>query len=123
MAVGLLLDARCETCGYTEHNLALGANREFMLEEPEGWLSVITACPSCRTLIDVALSREEVRASDGAPDLTCPDCGTPVPRPNEIYPDLTLTKIARREQTVIEEQRCPQCGEQTLTVWIVGTFE
>ena len=120
---GLLLDAQCDRCGYSERNLALGANADFLLERPDGWLSVVTACPACRRLVDATVSRKEAAAAEGAPDLVCPECGQSVPQPNDVYPELTLTGVAESETTVIEEQPCPRCGERTLTVYVVGTFE
>lgn len=121
MSTVLLLDAECDVCGYTTHNLALGANPEFLRGDPDGWLSVVSACPSCRVLVDVTVTRSEITAAASDPDLFCPDCGTALPDPNAAYPDLTMTRIAAREQTEIENQRCPRCGEHELTVRIVGT--
>lgn len=122
MSTALLLDAHCNNCEYEEHNLALGANHDFLLDRPDGWLSVVTGCPTCQKLVDVPLSRKEFDRSEGEPDLVCPDCNTPLPAPNTTYPDLTLTKIARHDTTHIEDQQCPRCGLEMMTVRIVGTF-
>ncbi len=123
MSSGLLLDARCEACGYEASNLALGANQAFLLEEEEGWLAVITACPRCRTLVDVSMTRKEIEATRGAPKLVCPHCGRPLPQPAKTYPQLTLQAVASARRTVFEGLRCPRCGELTLMVRVVGSFQ
>lgn len=122
MTTTLLLDATCQNCEYEDHNLALGANSDFLLERPDGWLSVVTACPSCQKLVDIPLRHKDFADADGEPDLVCPDCETRLEQPNQAYPELTLTSIAEKDTTIIEEQRCPRCGQETMTIRIVGTF-
>lgn len=122
MASGLLLDAWCEACGYRASNLALGANQAFVLGEEDGWLAVITACPRCRKLVDVTVTRREIRESGGSLTLVCPDCGQQLPQPAHVYPQLTVQAVATSGKTVFEGLPCPSCRATALTVRIVGHF-
>lgn len=123
MSTGLLLDATCLTCGYEVRNLSLGATAAFAAGAPGGWLALITACPSCQALVDVALTRSEVEGDDQRPELHCPHCEALLPPPNQTYPDLTLVRIAAIEGGEIGPQVCPRCRNATLIVRIVGTFD
>lgn len=109
--MGLILDARCDACGYARPGLRLGATHAEIGAHDISHQEVYAA-PCCRAL-------QSVRLFMGAPPPTptCDDCG----RPFELAPERRY-RISTLKGEVLVGHPCPRCAARALAFTRAGTF-
>jgi hypothetical protein len=109
--MGLVLDARCDDCGYACEGLRLGATHEQIAAHDRSHLEVFLA-PCCRDLQSVLLVL-------GAPwpEPPCERCGAPVTLAVE-----RRYRISTMKGEALAGHPCPRCAKTTLRFERAGTF-
>ena len=109
--MGLILDARCGSCGFARQGLRLGATTAQMSGERRSALHLF-ACAACRDVAQVELFLGEPR---GAPP--CDRCGAALAL--EPARELRVVRLAGEK---LDGHACPRCGGATLGFEPAGSF-
>lgn len=109
--MGLILDARCDACGYARPGLRLGGSHAQIEAHDVSHLEVYAA-PCCRDLQSVHLFL-------GAPLPTppCEGCGQAFELTSE-----RRYRISTLKGEVLTGHACPRCEARTLAFARAGTF-
>lgn len=109
--MGLVLDARCDDCGYARDGLRLGATHAQIAAHDVSHLEVFAA-PCCRDLQSVHLF-----LGVPWPQPPCERCGAPV----TLVPERRY-RISTMKGEVLQGHPCPRCEKKTLRFVRRGTF-
>lgn len=108
--MGLILDARCDACGYARAGLKLGATHAQIAAHERSHHEVFAPC--CQELQSVL-----VVLGEPWPQPPCERCGQPVTLAAE-----RRYRISTMKGEVLTGHPCPRCGAKSLRFERAGTF-
>jgi DNA-directed RNA polymerase subunit RPC12/RpoP len=109
--MGLILDARCDACGYGRDGLRLGATHAQIAAHDRSHHEVFAA-PCCREVQSV-----EVVLGAPWPEPPCAGCGRPFTLVTE-----RRYRISTMKGEVLSGHACPRCDARSLRFERAGTF-
>ncbi len=105
--MGLILDARCEACGFEHAGLKLGATMEQMSGERRSFLHLLP-CVGCGDIATL-----ELALGEPGPDARCPECTAAL---GAAY------RIVRMKGLALAGHACPRCRAPHLAFSEAGKF-
>lgn len=109
--MGLILDAGCDSCGFSRRALRLGATHAEIATHDVNTLELF-ATPCCKSMQSV-----RVLMGQPYPAPPCEGCAKPLSlAAGERY------RIATMKGEVLTGHRCPACGAETLAFEVKGSF-
>ena len=109
--MGLILDARCDACGFAQSALKLGATHAEIATHDVNTLELFSA-PCCKAVQSV-----RVLMGHPYPETPCEGCAKPLP----LAPDQRY-RIATMKGEILKGHRCPSCGADRLSFESKGSF-